>query len=70
MDRAVRNLAQFANWTLEQAVAAASLNPARVAGLSNKGALIAGADADFVVLTAAGEVERTFVGGVEAVAGR
>jgi len=70
MDRAVRNLAQFAGWTLEQAVTAASLNPARVGGLSNKGALTAGADADFVVLNAAGEVERTFVAGVEAVAGR
>jgi len=70
MDRAVRNLAQFAGWTLEQAVAAASLNPARVGRLSHKGALIAGADADFVVLNAAGDVERTFVGGVEAGAGR
>jgi len=70
MDRAVRNLAQFAGWTLEQAVAAATVNPARVGGLSNKGALIAGADADFVVLNAAGEIERTFVGGVETVAGR
>jgi N-acetylglucosamine-6-phosphate deacetylase len=70
MDRAVRNLAQFASWTLEQAVAAASLNPARVAGLSHKGALTAGADADFVVLNPAGEVERTFVGGMEAVVGR
>jgi N-acetylglucosamine-6-phosphate deacetylase len=70
MDRAVRNLAQFAGWTLEQAVAAASLNPARVGGLSNKGALTARADADFVVLNAVGEVERTFVGGVEAAVGR
>ena len=70
MDRAVRNLAQFAGWTLEQAVAAATLNPARVGGLSNKGALTVGADADFVVLNAVGEVERTFVGGVEAAAGR
>ena len=70
MDRAVRNLAQFASWTLEQAVAAASLNPARVGGLSNKGTLTAGADADFVELNAAGEIERTFVGGVEAVVSR
>jgi N-acetylglucosamine-6-phosphate deacetylase len=70
MDRAVRNLAQFANWTLEQALAAASLNPARVGGLTHKGALTAGADADFVVLSAVGEVERTFVGGLEAVDGR
>lgn len=70
MDRAVRNLAQFAGWPQEQAVAAATLNPARVGGLSNKGVLNAAADADFVVLNAAGEVEHTFVGGVEAVVGR
>jgi len=70
LDRAVRNLARFAGWTLEQAVAAASLNPARVGGLSNKGALTVGADADFVVLNAAGDVERTFMGGMEAAVGR
>jgi N-acetylglucosamine-6-phosphate deacetylase len=70
MDRAVRNLAQFASWTLERAVAAATLNPARVGRLSNKGALTAGADADVVVLNRAGEVEHTFVGGVEAAGGR
>jgi N-acetylglucosamine-6-phosphate deacetylase len=70
MDRAVRNLAQFAGWTLEQAAAAASLNPARVGGLPNKGTLVAGADADFVVLNSAGEVERTFVGGMDAFVGR
>ena len=70
MDRAVRNLAQFANWTVEQAVAAASLNPARLGGLSSKGTLAAGADADFVVLNTAGEIERTFVGAVEAAGGR
>jgi N-acetylglucosamine-6-phosphate deacetylase len=64
MDLAVRNLAKFANWTLIQAVAAASRNPARVAGLTNKGELVAGADADFVVLNSAGEVEKTFVAGV------
>ena len=65
MDRAVRNLARFAEWDLPQAVAAASKNPARVAGIRNKGVLAAGADADFVVLNQAGEVLRTFVGGVE-----
>jgi len=65
MDCAVQNLAQFAGWTLPIAVAAASANPARVAGLRGKGVLAPGADADFVVLDAAGEVERTFVGGVE-----
>ena len=65
MDRAVRNLARFAEWDLPQAVAAASQNPARVARIANKGALAVGADADFVVLNSEGEVLRTFVGGIE-----
>jgi N-acetylglucosamine-6-phosphate deacetylase len=65
MDRAVRNLARFAEWDLARAVAAASRNPARVAQITNKGTLEVGADADFVVLNAQGDVLRTFVGGVE-----
>ncbi len=65
MDRAVRNLSRFAGWSLSHAVAAASRNPARIAGFANKGFLAAGADADFVVLNSAGEVLRTFVGGLE-----
>ncbi len=65
MDRAVRNLARFAEWSLLQAVASASQNPARVARIANKGVLAAGADADFVVLSPEGEVLRTFIGGVE-----
>jgi N-acetylglucosamine-6-phosphate deacetylase len=67
MDRAVRNLARFAEWELPQAIAAASRNPARVAGLANKGVLTPGADADFVVLSEQGEVLRTFIGGVECI---
>jgi N-acetylglucosamine-6-phosphate deacetylase len=65
MDRAVRNLTRFAEWTLTDAVAAASRNPARVAHIENKGVLAVGADADFVVLNREGEVLRTFVGGME-----
>jgi N-acetylglucosamine-6-phosphate deacetylase len=65
MDRAVQNLARFAEWDLPQAVAAASRNPARVARFANKGVLTAGADADFVVLNSQGKVQRTFVGGIE-----
>jgi len=65
VDRAVRNLAHFAEWDLPQAIAAASRNPARVAGLTNKGFLVPGADADFVVLNEQGEVLRTLIGGVE-----
>jgi N-acetylglucosamine-6-phosphate deacetylase len=65
MDRAVRNLAAFAEWDLPGAVAAASRNPARAARIANKGTLAVGADADFIVLNPGGEVRRTFVGGVE-----
>lgn len=65
MDRAVRNLATFTGRDLAYAVAAASRNPARVGGLIHKGELVAGADADFVALNSAGEVLRTFVGGME-----
>ena len=64
MDQAVRNLASFADWSLPQAIAAATRNPARVVAL-NKGVLTAGADADFVVLSREGMVQRTFVGGEE-----
>src|SRR5271169_289397 len=65
MDRAVRNLASFAEWDLPQAITAASRNPARVARVANKGVIAVGADADFVVLSPEGEVLRTFIGGVE-----
>ncbi len=67
MDVAVRNLARFAEWDLGQAVAAASSNPARVAQIAGKGVLAAGADADFAVLNAQGEVLQTFIGGMECV---
>ena len=50
MDRAVRNVMQFAQWELQQAVRLATLNPARVAGVKNGGVLRAGAPADLVVL--------------------
>jgi N-acetylglucosamine-6-phosphate deacetylase len=65
MDRAVRNLARFAEWDWPQAVAAASRNPARAARLESKGVLATGADADFVVMNGEGEVLRMFIGGVE-----
>jgi N-acetylglucosamine-6-phosphate deacetylase len=64
MDRAVRNVTRFSNWTLAQAVRAATLNPAQAVGLSAKyGKLAAGAEANFVVLSSAGEVVKTIVGG-------
>jgi N-acetylglucosamine-6-phosphate deacetylase len=64
MDRAVRNITQFAGWTLQHAIRAATLNPARAAGLaSGHGVLATGAEADLVVLSPGGEVRQTFVHG-------
>jgi len=63
MDRAVRNVTQFAHWSLKDAVRAATLNPAWAAGLEGQGTLACGADADFTVLTPAGEVVKTIVHG-------
>jgi N-acetylglucosamine-6-phosphate deacetylase len=63
MDRAVRNAMDFAGWDLQRAVRIATANPARVAGAQNKGMLRPGADADFVVLSASGDVRATVVRG-------
>ena len=64
MDRAVRNVTEFSGWSLRDAVQAATLNPARAAGLSgHHGSLTRGAEANFVVLTAGGKVLKTIVGG-------
>lgn len=65
MDRAVRNVIQFSNWGLRDAVRAASLNPARAVGMAeNFGVLATGSRADFTVLGPNGEVIKTIVGGV------
>lgn len=64
MDRAVRNVTQFARWTLKEAVRAATLNPAKAVGVERRhGVLAMGAGADFVVLSPAGEVQKTIVRG-------
>ena len=63
MDRALRNVMQFSNWGLRDAVRAATLNPARAVGLAGHGVLESGAPADFTVLSPAGEVLKTVVGG-------
>ena len=64
MDRAVRNVTQFSNWSLRDAVRAATLNPAQSVGFSGQhGVLAQGVDADFTVLSPAGEVLKTIVHG-------
>jgi N-acetylglucosamine-6-phosphate deacetylase len=63
MDRAVQNVMQFANWELPETLRLAARNPARVVGLEQKGRIEPGCDADFVVLNAKGEVQKTIIAG-------
>ena len=64
MDRAVRNVMEFGSWSLRHAVRAATLNPARAAGLTRHyGSLASGGEASFIVLSAAGEVRKTIIRG-------
>jgi N-acetylglucosamine-6-phosphate deacetylase len=64
MDQAVRNAVQ-AGLKLETAVQLASRHPARYLGLSKKGRLEPGCDADIVVLGDNLEVREVFVAGVQ-----
>jgi N-acetylglucosamine-6-phosphate deacetylase len=63
MDRAVRNVTQFAGWSLQQAIRAATLNPTRAVGLAQHGQLAPGAEANIVALNPDGEVRNTIVRG-------
>ena len=59
----VRVMVNDVNVPLFEAIAMASANPARALGLTTKGRLEAGADADFVVLSPDLRVLKTFVAG-------
>jgi len=63
LDRAVRNVVSFADWTLQQSVVLATRNPARMIRADRKGTIAPGNDADLVFLTPEGEVVNTMVGG-------
>jgi N-acetylglucosamine-6-phosphate deacetylase len=64
MDRAVRNVTKFSEWTLRDAVRAATLNPAHAVGMTDsRGTLKPGTSADFTVLNSNGEVLKTIVAG-------
>jgi N-acetylglucosamine-6-phosphate deacetylase len=64
MDRAVRNVTQFSNWSLRDAVRAATLNPAGAVRMNDLyGTLKPGARADFALLSPEGNVLKTIVGG-------
>jgi N-acetylglucosamine-6-phosphate deacetylase len=62
MDLAVRNVVQFTEWNLRDAVRAATLNAAMAANLA-QGKLSPGAEANITVLNSAGEVRKTIARG-------
>ncbi|MGH9000047.1 MAG: N-acetylglucosamine-6-phosphate deacetylase [Acidimicrobiia bacterium] len=63
MDAAVRTFARASDWGWDRLWRAASANAADTLGLATKGRLVAGADADLVLLDAAGGVVLTVAGG-------
>jgi N-acetylglucosamine-6-phosphate deacetylase len=64
MDRAVRNIMQFAGWNLADSVRLGSLNPADVVGADTRGRLAKGARADVIALSPKGDVIQSFIGGI------
>ncbi len=63
LDRAVRNLVSFAGCTVPDAVRTVTATPARLLGLTDRGALCPGARGDVTVLGAELDVVATVVGG-------
>jgi N-acetylglucosamine-6-phosphate deacetylase len=63
LDRAVRNVVSFADWTLQQSITLATRNPARLIGAANKGVIANKGAADLVFLSPNGEVVHTMIGG-------
>ena len=64
MDKAVKNGMRFANLELQQALRPATLNPAKASGM-DRGILKPGAQADFLVLSRTGELQKTILRGSE-----
>ena len=63
MDRAVRNVTKFSDWSLQDAIRAATLNAAQATSLTHHVRIARGAEANFVVLSENGDVRRTIVRG-------
>ena len=63
LDQAVRNIMQFAGWNLQDSVCLASANPASVLRTTGKGVLVKGSDADIIVLSPEGKLEKTIIAG-------
>jgi N-acetylglucosamine-6-phosphate deacetylase len=65
LDAAVRYFYQTTKCSLVEAIEAASLKPAEVLGLKNKGHLQIDADADFIILDEELNVRATYVKGIK-----
>lgn len=63
LDRAVTNIMKFSGWSLQHSVQLATLNPARVIGRNDIGIIAPGSQADFVVLSREGKLQRTITNG-------
>jgi N-acetylglucosamine-6-phosphate deacetylase len=63
LDRAVRNLVEFTNCSLADAVATVTSTPADLLGLDDRGRLTIGARADLTLLDHGGHLHRTVVAG-------
>jgi N-acetylglucosamine-6-phosphate deacetylase len=63
MDQAVRNLVAFTGCSAADALAAATMTPARAIGAATKGRIEVGADADLVLLTRDLDVVATYIAG-------
>lgn len=64
MDSCVRTLIEYTGCSVETALEAATLHPARVLGIADrKGTLAFGADADFVLLDDELRVKQTYIAG-------
>ncbi|RPJ52417.1 MAG: N-acetylglucosamine-6-phosphate deacetylase [Chloroflexi bacterium] len=63
MDEAIRNMMAFTGCGLAEAVHMATVTPARLLGLAQKGAIAPGFDADLVVLSPENQVTHTLVDG-------
>lgn len=66
MDHAIRNVVNHCGVSLEQAARSASTNPARVMGLTDRGAIAVGQRGDFVELDDQLHVAGVWLGGVRA----
>jgi N-acetylglucosamine-6-phosphate deacetylase len=63
LDECVRNMVAWGVAPVAGAIRMATENPARLMGIESKGRLVAGCDADLVLLDEGMKVQRTFVGG-------